>query len=324
MIEKMIGNKFGRRTFLQGATLAVLGASGIISAETGQMAGAVPNSAGTEAPKLKAPDGACDCHQHIYDAELFPPKGKGLVANARVDDYRLLQKRLGITRNIVCTPGPYGTDNSISLDAIAKFGKNARGVAVIDTSVTDEELHKLDRGGIRGIRFTNPGPKAVTTVEMIEPLSKRIHEFGWHVDVSMSAEDIAANEDLWKRLPTPVNFDHFAHVPQPAGPNDPSFKVLRRMLDGGKTWIKLSVTSDTSGKDAIKSYDELTPLAQAYLKAAPERMVWGTNWPHPGVTEKPDDAVIFDLLSQWAPNAGTRHRLLVDNPAILYGFSKSA
>ena len=96
------------------------------------------------------------------------------------------------------------------------------------------------------------------------------------------------------------------------------------MLDGGKTWIKLSVTSDTSGKDAIKSYDELTPLAQAYLKAAPERMVWGTNWPHPGVTEKPDDAVIFDMLSRWAPNAATRHRLLVDNAAILYGFSKSA
>src|SRR5271165_6517932 len=98
MIEKMIENKFGRRTFLQGATLAVLGASGIIPAEAGQMAGAVPNSAGTEAPKLKAPAGACDCHQHIYDAELFPPKGKGMVANARVDEYRLLQKRLGITR----------------------------------------------------------------------------------------------------------------------------------------------------------------------------------------------------------------------------------
>jgi predicted TIM-barrel fold metal-dependent hydrolase len=293
------------------------------SAEAGQVAGAVPNSAGTAPPTLKAPDHSCDCHFHIYDADLFPPKGAA-IPNAKVADYRLLQRRLGLTRLVVCTPSPYGTDNSASLDAIAKFGANARGVAVVDASVTDDELRKLDRGGIRGIRFSNPGPKAATTFEMIEPLAKRAHDLGWHINVSMTAEDIAANEDLWKRLPTPVVFDHFAHVPEPAGPKDPSYTVIRRMLDRGRTWIKLSVTSDTSGKDALKSYDDLTPLAQAYLKAAPERMVWGSNWPHPGVTQKPDDAVVFDLISKWAPGAATRHRLLVDNPGVLYGFSKSA
>jgi predicted TIM-barrel fold metal-dependent hydrolase len=316
--------KIGRRAFIQGVSVAALGAAGFIPGEAAQMAGAVPNSAGTEAPKLKAPDHTCDCHQHIYDAARFPPTGNGMVQNARVEEYRLLQRRLGITRNIVCTPGPYATDNSVTLDAIAKFGGNARGVAVIVPSITDAELAVLDRGGVRGIRFTNPGPKAATQVEMIEPLAKRIAAMGWHVDVSMSAEDIAANEDLWNRLPTPIIFDHFAHVPQPAGPNDPTFQFMRKMLDKGRTYVKLSVTSDTSGKDAIKTYDVLTPLAQAYLKAAPERMVWGTNWPHPGVTEKPDDAVLFDLVSQWAPDAKTRHRLLVDNAAVLYGFPKTA
>jgi predicted TIM-barrel fold metal-dependent hydrolase len=282
---------------------------------------------GTEAATLKTPALACDCHFHIYDGDRFPPKGTGttgMIANAKVADYRLLQRRLGLERAIVCTPSPYRNDNSVTLDAIAQLGANARGYAVVDSSVTDEELRTLDRGGIRGIRFSNPGPKSATTVEMIEPLSKRVHALGWHINVSMAAEDIAAHEDLWKRLPTPVIFDHFAHMPLPAGPSDPSFTAIRRLLDGGRTWIKLSVTSDTSGKDAIKSYDDLTPLAQAYLKAAPERFVWGSNWPHPGVTAKPDDAVVFDLIGRWAPDAATRHRLLVDNPGVLYGFPKPA
>ncbi|MGD0909964.1 MAG: amidohydrolase family protein [Candidatus Acidiferrales bacterium] len=318
----MSESKIGRRAFIQGAGLAALGAAAILSADAAQVPGAVPNSAGTEVPKLKAPPLSCDCHQHIYDPARFPGAANGMVADARVAEYRMLQKRLGIQRNIVCTPGPYAVDNSVSLDAISQFGPNARGVAVINSSITDAELETLNKGGVRGIRFTNPGPKAVTTVEMIEPLSKRVHELGWHVDISMSAEEIVARQDLFARMPTPIIFDHFAHVPQPAGPNDPSFDVIRKMLDKGRTYIKLSVTSDTSGKDAIKSLDELTPLAQAYLKAAPERMVWGSNWPHPGVKEKPDDAVLFDLVAKWAPDAKVRHRLLVDNAAVLYGFPK--
>jgi predicted TIM-barrel fold metal-dependent hydrolase len=320
----MSDSGIGRRAFLQGAGVAVLGASGIVRVDASQVAGAVPNSMGTAPPTLKAPAHSCDCHFHIYDADLFPTKGKAVIPNAKVGDYRLLQRRLGLARIVVCTPSQYGTDNNVSLDVIAKFGADARGVGVVDATVTDDELHRLDRGGIRGVRFSNPGPKSATTFEMIEPLARRVHDMGWHVNVSLSAEEIAANEAFWNRLPTPVVFDHFAHVPQPAGPNDPSFTVLRRMLDKGRTWIKLSVTSDTSGKDAITSYDQLTPLAQAYLKAAPERMVWGSNWPHPGVTEKPDDAVVFDLISKWAPDAATRHRLLVDNPVVLYGLPKPA
>jgi predicted TIM-barrel fold metal-dependent hydrolase len=316
----MSESKIGRRSFIQGAGLAALGAAGILSAEAAQMAMAVPNSAGTEAPTLRVPPLTCDCHQHIYDPARFPGNANGMAPDARVAEYRMLQKRLGIQRNIVCTPGPYAVDNSVTLDAISQFGANARGVAVVNASVTDAELDKLNKGGVRGIRFTNPNPKAVTTVEMIEPLANRVNALGWHVDISMSAEEIVARQDLLNRLPTNIIFDHFAHVPQPAGPNDPSFDVIRKMLDKGRTWIKLSVTSDTSGKDALQSLDELTPLAQAYLKAAPERMVWGSNWPHPGVKEKPDDAVLIDLVAKWAPDAKVRRRLLVDNAAVLYGF----
>ena len=146
--------KIGRRVFLQGASLAGLSAAGLLDAWVSQAQDAVPNSSGTEPAKLKAPAHACDCHHHIYDPVRFPPVQPGAEPNARVTEYRLLQRRIGTTRNVVVTPRPYGTDNRVTLDAIAQFGANARGVAVIHPAITDAELDTLARGGIRGIRFS--------------------------------------------------------------------------------------------------------------------------------------------------------------------------
>jgi D-galactarolactone isomerase len=137
----------------------------------------------------------------------------------------------------------------------------------------------------------------------------------------MPADRIAAAEDLWNRFPTALVFDHLGHLPQPAGVNHPAFTVIRRLIDKGNTWVKLSgAYIDT--KVGPPSYADATRVAQAYVKAAPERLVWGSDWPHPGLgpNEKPDDAVLFDLLSAWAPNEPTRHRILVENPVTLYGF----
>jgi len=171
-----------RRTFLQGAGLAGLSATGILP--LGALAQIeVPNSSGTELPKLKAPPLACDCHHHIYDTARFPAVQRP-EPNARVAEYRLLQKRIGTTRDVVVTPSAYSTDNGVTLDAISQLGANARGVAVIHPTITDSELKALDRGGIRGIRFalgTTPnGNKAVTSLDMIEPLAKPVNELGWH------------------------------------------------------------------------------------------------------------------------------------------------
>jgi D-galactarolactone isomerase len=321
----MSDRNIGRRVFLQGAGLAALSAAGIVPVQS-QAQDAVPNSSGTEPAKLRAPANACDCHHHIYDAVRFPPVQPGAEPNARVAEYRLLQRRIGTVRDVVVTPRPYATDNRVTLDAIAQLGANARGVAVIHPTVTDAEFDTLTRGGIRGIRFSlaaNPTTAAATTLDMIEPLSKRVNALGWHVQINMDADQIAAAEDLWMRLPSAIVFDHMGHIPQPISMKHPAFTIIRRLVDKGRTWVKLSVTYDNT-KDGPPTYADVTKVAQAYVRAAPERMVWGSNWPHPNEPKKPDDAVLFDLLTQWAPSAATRHRILVENPEILYGFARSS
>jgi D-galactarolactone isomerase len=310
-----------RRTFMKRVSMA---SSGLAIFSGTSRAQQVPNSSGTEPAKLKAPAGACDCHHHIYDAVRFPPVQPGgtIIPDARLEEYRMLQRRIGTSRNVVVTPLAYATDNRVTLDAIAKLGSNARGVAVIRPTVTDAELKMLAEGGIRGIRFSLADPRnAPTSIDMIEPLSKRVNALGWHVQINMTADQIVAAQDLWNRLPSVIVFDHMGHVPQPAGLGHPVYNVIRRLVDKGRTWVKLSVTYDNT-KDGPPGYADVTKVAQAYVNAAPERLVWGSNWPHPNESTKPDDAVLFDLMSKWALDEPTRKRILVQNPETLYGFAK--
>jgi D-galactarolactone isomerase len=321
-----MSNMIGRRTFLSGASAVALAAKGTLIAERGnaQQSGAVPNSSGTEAAKLKAPALACDCHHHIYDAVRFPPKkadAARIIPDARVEEYRLLQRRIGIGRNIVVTPAAYAGENDVTLDAIAQLGRNARGVAVVDASVSDAQLKALDAGGVRGIRFSLASAD-IARLATVEPLAKRIEGLGWHLQINMDAEQIAAAEDLWKRVPTPLVFDHMGHIPQPAGIAHPTYKLIRALIDKGRTWVKLSVTYDSS-KVGPPAYTDVNKVGESYVEAAPERVVWGSNWPHPNEKAKPDDAMLFDLVAQWAPTEALRRRLLVDNPAALYGFDKT-
>lgn len=316
-----------RRTFLKQAGLVTLALAGGITIPRSLAAEYaeeyhVPNSTGTGAPRLKAPAGACDCHHHIYD-DRFPVAGsaKRAQSNGTVADYRLLQQRIGTTRNIVVTPSSYGTDNRCTLDALEQFGlANTRGVAVVDTSVTDAELRQMADAGVRGIRFTLFDPAtAVTRVDMIEPLAKQISDLGWHVQIHMRGDQIVAAEEMLNRLTVPIVFDHIARLPQPAGVEHPAFGVICRLIDKGRTWVKLSgAYLDT--KIGAPTYADVTKVAQAFVRYAPQRMVWGSDWTHPTEKEKPDDAVLFDLLADWAPDQTTLHRVLVDNPAQLYGF----
>jgi predicted TIM-barrel fold metal-dependent hydrolase len=319
-----IDNPIGRRTFLAGAA-AVTAASTMLLGEADAQT-AVPNSAGSERPKLKAPANAADCHMHIYDAARFPPSrpGSRMQSNASVADYRLLQQRNGTSRVVIVTPAVYVTDNRVTLDAIAQIGADARGVAVIHPDIADADLKALAAGGIRGIRFTQFDPAtATTTIDMIEPLSKRIADLGWHVQIHMRGDQIVEAESLWQRLPSPIVFDHIGRLPQPAGTGYPAFDIIRRLIDKGRTWVKISgAYLDT--KVGPPTYADVTKVAQAFVKAAPERMVWGSDWPHPTEKDKPNDAVLFDLLSDWAPDAATRQRILVTNPEALYGFAKSS
>ena len=316
-----------RRTFLAGCGAAALAAT----VNQGHAQHAVPNSAGSDAPKLKAPANACDCHMHIYDGERFPPARPGpqsrMQSNASVKEYRLLQARNGTTRTVIVTPAAYVTDNRVTLDGIQQLGAaNTRGVAVLHPTVTDAELKVLADGGIKGIRFTVFDPaSAAVSIDMIEPLAKRVVDFGWHLQIHMRADQIVENGDMLQRLPTPVVFDHMGRLPQPAPLDHGGYKIIRAMLDKGRTWMKLSgAYMDT--KVGAPTYADKLGVAQAYLKAAPERMVWGSDWPHPTekADDKPNDARLFDLLAEWAPDAALRQRILVTNPEALYGFARAA
>ncbi len=197
----------------------------------------------------------------------------------------------------------------------------ARGVAVVDATVTDAELKRLNGLGIRGIRF-NLVQAGATTAEMIEPLSRRVNDLGWHIQIHMKGEQIAGIEDLLLRVPSPIVFDHLGRLAQPNALDNPGFKTISKLIDKGRTWVKLSgAYVDT--KVGPPTYSDTVAVARAYIKAAPERMVWASDWPHPTEKDKPDDAVLFDLLAEWAPDEAMRTRILVQNPATLYGFPAS-
>jgi D-galactarolactone isomerase len=313
-----------RRALL--TTMSALAAAGVLgSGMRPAAAQQVKWSSGTEAPKLKAPANATDCHHHIYSAKYpVDPKSTLRPGDALVEDYRVFQKRIGTSRNVIVQPSTYGIMNEPTLDALVAFGPTARAVAVVNDTVTDAELKRMDGLGVRGIRF-NLAQAGATTPEMLEPLSKRIATMGWHIQINASAATITEIMPILERIPSQIVFDHLAHIPEPDGVNHPLFAKVRALIDKGQTWVKLSgAYADT--KVGPPTYADSSAVARAYVKAAPERLVWGSDWPHPGVRDpepKPDDAILFDLLLDWAPDEKVRQRVLVDNAAELYGFPKS-
>jgi predicted TIM-barrel fold metal-dependent hydrolase len=273
----------------------------------------IPNSSGKWAPRLMAPPGSCDSHLHIYDPRFVASRpGARLTRNATVDDYRLLQKRLAA----------YGFDNSVTLDAIAQLGiANARAVAVVPPVITDAELREMDRLGVRGVRFTQHDPAtAVTTPDMIQPVVTRIASLGWHAQLHLRADQLVAVAEMVASLPCTIVIDHMGRLPQPGGLDHPGFDLIKRLLDSGRAWVKISgAYLDT--RVGAPSYSDVREVARTLIRYAPDRCVWGSDWPHPTETEaKPDDAALLDLLTDWCGNEETRRRILVENPETLYGF----
>ena len=270
-------------------------------------------------PKLRPPKGACDTHMHFYNAE-FPsaPTARITPPDAWVDEYRQLRQRLGLERVVVVQPTTYGTDNSCQLAAMAAFGHNARGVMVADASTTDAELMRLTQAGVRGIRF-HMLPGGALPWEVLERMAARVHEFGWHVQLQMNGREFPEREVLLKRLPGGLVVDHVGRFMGPVSPDDPAFRVLLGLLETGRCWVKLSAPYESS-ESGPPDWKDVALEARALVKAAPERMLWASNWPHPGQKTPPDEADLLDLLLDWVDDEETRTRILVDNPAELYGF----
>jgi predicted TIM-barrel fold metal-dependent hydrolase len=311
-----------RRTILGSAAATLASASGVKTSLAAADSSA-PYSSGNEPPARPAPPHACDCHFHIYNGR-FPAAASASIRppDALVQDYLRLRQRLGVSRGVVVTPSTYGTDNSCTLDAMALLGDNVRGVAVVDTRVSDTELERLHEHRIRGIRF-NIARAGATTVEMIEPLAHRVAPLGWHVQVHMRADGIFANAGLFERLPAPVVFDHLGRIPQPQGKNHPAFALIMRLLSDGKAWVKISgLYQDT--QVGPPTYGDVGDIAQAFIRQAPTRVLWGSDWPHPskGNFGEPNDALLFDLVAEWA-GPEIWKQMLVSNPETLFGFART-
>jgi len=281
---------------------------------------AVPFSTGTEVPNFSIPALACDCHHHIYNKKYPADKTATLLPpNASIADYRLLQRRLGLQRNVIVQPSTYGTDNSLLVESLKEMGSNSRGVCVVDSNVTDKELERLHNAGVRGIRF-NLSFLVGVTPEMMLPLSQRIAPLGWNIQINGTGDKNLAFIDVFKKMPSKIVFDHLGQPPQPNGINHPSFKMYADLLNVGNTWIKLTGAYISSKQN---DFSDTNLVAKKYIEIAPERLIWGTDWPHPTkkANEKPDDAKIMDQFAIWTSSTAIQERILVSNPAELYGFN---
>lgn len=306
---------FNRRRFLQMAGAGAVAAAVPALTEAEELW-----STGHDKPAFKLPAGAVDCHMHIYDDRFPSAPGTTLrPPNASLEQYRKVQARLRVQRNVVVTPSTYGTDNSCTLDALKRFGPNARGVAVVDMSVTDAQLAEMHAAGVRAIRFNLSYPGA-TTVDMLAPLASRIGALGWHIELVVQGAKLPALEPHLLALPCPLVIDHIAHVPQPGGLQSDAMRTAQRLVDKGNTWITLSGPYvDT--KTGAPAYADVEPVAKAFIGMAPERMLWGTDWPHPTEkTHKPDDAALVDTIAGWIGRADWQQMIFVANPVKLYGF----
>jgi len=282
------------------------------------------------------PANACDCHTHIFgDPQKFPFwEGRSYTPEpATPEEMSALHRALGITRVVIVNPSVYGTDNSATVYGINARGKTARGVAVIDEKTADRDLDAMGKAGICGIRLnlqtaglTDPGVGR----QRFQAAVRRVKDRGWHIQINTGLGVVTGIKDLVLESPAPVVFDHFANARAGLGIEQPGFSDLVQLVRSGKAYVKLSAAYHGS---RYPDFSEVTAVAKALIAANPDRMLWGTNWPHPNTPlpagRKPtdvtpfreiDDGLMLNLLAAWAPDPSVRKKILVDNPARLYKF----
>jgi len=270
--------------------------------------------------KLRAPPGTTDTHMHFYDGAASAAPGTPNPGKFTVPMYQELQRRLGMGRVVVVQPNAYRDDNRVTLESMKAIGKNAKGVAVVKPGVAEAELERMTKAGICAVRImTLHG--GMLGFDVMDAVVAQVHPFGWHANIQLDGRELPKYEAQIKRLPGKFVIDHTGKFLEPVAPEHETFKSLLRLVDTGRCWVKLSAPYETSKTGAPK-YQDVGKLAKALVKKAPERMLWASNWPHPSVPKekKPADEDLLDLLLEWAPIEATRRRILVDNPAELYGF----
>ena len=275
-------------------------------------------------PHTPPPPKSCDSQFHVLGpAEKYPPRpGAAYVMPSATWEAALkMHKALGIERGIIVQPTTYGADHSVTLDGLAALGPNYKACAnaVVLNERDDAYIAKLHDAGVRGARFTRQGLGLGFSADEFARAVRRVKELGWYVKIQPEPEGIAANAAMFEKLDIPVLIDHMGRADPAAGVADRSLAKLLELLSRGNFWVMLSLAEKLS--KAGQPWDDLIPLARALIEAAPDRVVWASDWPHP-VSKKqpPNEADLLELLYRFAPDQATLKKILVDNPAELFGF----
>jgi predicted TIM-barrel fold metal-dependent hydrolase len=283
------------------------------------------------------PAGSCDCHTHVFgdpDRFAFSASRTYTPEPASIDEMRALHRALHIERVVIVQPSVYGTDNACTLDGIRQFGSQARGVAVIDGRTPPAALREMSRQGIRGIRL-NLATTGQTDPEIargrFDAAVAQISALNWHVQIYTQLSIVAALKDRIRAAPVPVVFDHFGGAQAALGVEQAGFADLVELVRSGHAYVKISAPYRSSSRRP--DYADVAPLARALINANVQRILWGTDWPHPDSSQAPgrrptdiapllpiDDGIALNRLMVWAPDEATRQAILVANPARLYGF----
>jgi predicted TIM-barrel fold metal-dependent hydrolase len=320
---------FNRRNVLTATIgLALLGRAGISPGKAAQPATPVA---------FDVPPGACDCHTHIHgDPATFPffPGRVYTPETALPEEMLSLHRALHVQRVVIVTPSVYGTDNSATLYGMKARGPDARGVAVIDEKTSESELDAMGSAGIRGVRInlatTGTSDPSIGRQRLRSAIDRVVNR-GWHVQMLVALPMVASIRDIVAAAPVPVVFDHFAGTQAPLGFQQRGFSDLVELLKSGKAYVKVSGAYRAS--KLAPDYPDVAPFARALIEANSDRILWGTDWPHPDsavvagrkATDlapllQIDDGILLNQLSVWAPGATTRKKILVDNRVRLYGF----
>ena len=286
---------------------------------------------------FEVPAHSCDCHTHIHEPDKFPFfAGRVYTPEpASPEEMEALHKALGIERVVIVTPSVYGTDNRATLDGMKFRGGTARGVAVIDDKTSENDLDEMGKAGVKGIRVnlaTGGTNDPSIGRKRLEAAIDRVKGRGWHVQVYTILPLLKNITDVLASSPVPVVFDHFGGADASKGLEQPGWAELVEGVKSGKVYVKISGAYRLSNQ--APDYPDSVPFAKALIAANPDRLVWGSDWPHPDSVTPPgkkptdltpllqiEDARVLNQLAVWAPDAATRKKILVDNPARLYGFA---
>jgi 2-pyrone-4,6-dicarboxylate lactonase len=285
----------------------------------------MPPDPDTRTPEFKMPPKSCDAHCHVFGpGDKFPyaPERSYTPPDAPREKLKELHDKLGVERVVLVQASCHGVDNSAMLDAIANNRENYRGVCMASDSYSDDEFERLHEGGVRGVRFNFVQHLGGTPdIEQMKKVVDRVKPLGWHLVIHVDAGDLVTFEDLFASIDLPKVIDHMGRVPTSGGIHQEPFQILLRFMEREDFWVKVC-GSERISQAGPPFYDAI-PYAQALIRIAPDRILWGTDWPHPNIKKHmPNDGDLVDLVPLFAQDEELQKKVLVDNPARLYGFGE--